>query len=62
MRRSSVEAFALQGVPIGPLSSSFVWCILRILEGNPKRQLLRGPWVGLKAFRVQALELRVPKV
>ena len=25
-----------------PLSSSFLWFIVRILEGNPKKELLRG--------------------
>ena len=28
-----------------PLSSSFLWFILRLLRGNPKKELLRGPWV-----------------
>ena len=28
------------------LSSSFLWLILRILEGIPKKELLRGLWVG----------------
>ena len=26
-----------------PLSSSFLWLILRTLSGNPKRELLKGP-------------------
>ena len=30
-----------------PLSSSFLWFIFRILEGNPKKELLRGLWVVL---------------
>ena len=28
-----------------PLSSSFLWFIFRILQGNPKKELLRGLWV-----------------
>ena len=32
----------------GPLSSSFLWFIFRILQGNPKRELLRGLWVCLQ--------------
>ena len=27
-----------------PLSSSLLWCIFRILEGNPKKELLSGLW------------------
>ena len=26
-------------------SSSFLWSIFRILEGHPKKELLRGLWV-----------------
>ena len=29
-----------------PLSSSFLWFIFRVLQGNPKKELLRGLWVG----------------
>ena len=29
-----------------PLSSSFVWLIFRVPEGNPKKELLRGLWVS----------------
>ena len=30
---------------IGPEVVPF-WFIFRILQGNPKKELLRGPWVG----------------
>ena len=30
----------------GPLSSSFLWFILRILSGNPQKELLRGRPMG----------------
>ena len=29
-----------------PRSSSFLWFIFRILEGNPKKELLRGLWAN----------------
>ena len=29
-----------------PLSSSFLWLLFRILQGNPKKELLRGLWVS----------------
>ena len=29
-----------------PLRSSFLWFIFGILQGNPKKELLRGLWVG----------------
>ena len=40
-----------------PLSSSFLWFMFRILEGNPKKELLRGLWVefGVLALGLQAL-------
>ena len=28
-----------------PLNSSFLWFIFRILQGNPKKELLGGLWV-----------------
>ena len=28
-----------------PLSSSFLWLIFQTLQGNPKKELLRGLWV-----------------
>ena len=33
------------GLTHRPLSSSFLWFIFRILQGNPKKDLLRGLWV-----------------
>ena len=37
------------GSSLWPLSSSFLWFIFRTLERNPKKELLRGLWVGLIA-------------
>ena len=28
-------------------NSSFLWFICRILKGNPKKELLRSPWVNI---------------
>ena len=33
-----------------PLSSSFLWFIARILQGNPKKELLRGLWVWVSGL------------
>ena len=53
---SSTQAGDSQGSEIsnpknpthGPLSSSFLWFIFRILQGNPNKELLRGLWVSPK--------------
>ena len=37
------------------LSGLFLWFIFRILQGNPKKELLRSLWVGLK----KGLRIRV---
>ena len=29
-----------------PLSSSFLWFLFRILQGNPKKEMLGGLWVA----------------
>ena len=34
-----------------PLSSAFLWLIFRILQGNPKKELLRGLWVEGRGCR-----------
>ena len=37
-----------------PLSSFFLWFIFRILQGNPKKGLLRGLWVEFQGPRPSA--------
>ena len=37
-----------------PRSSSFLWTMFLILQGNPKKELLRGLWVG--GYRVQGAD------
>ena len=43
-----------------PLSSSFLWFIFRILQGNPKKELLRGLWVDLSHATSSVVGLSVP--
>ena len=41
-------AFGTSGIIITHrlLSSAFLWLVFRILEGNPKEELLRSVWVS----------------
>ena len=38
--------FELDGLPIGSQEVVFLWFICRILQGNPKKELLRILWVS----------------
>ena len=53
---SSAQDSRVQGFTHRPLSSSFLWFIFRILQGNPKKELLRGLWVGLTGRKALLLE------
>ena len=45
------QGFSCAGFTHRPLSSCFLWYIFRILQGNPKKELLTGLWVGVKESR-----------
>ena len=47
---SLLTFFAIHGYPYRPLSSSFLGVILRILYGNPNKELLRGLWLKQPSF------------
>ena len=48
------------GIPVGSkVISSFLWFVFRILQGNPKTELLGSLWVVQGALRFKLLRFQV---